>query len=213
MINIVLVDDHKIFREGLQSLMKEEKDLNIAGQACNEQELMAILQETPIDLILLDVTMEGASGIDITKNIKKIFPKVKILAFSMHDEKEYVIRMLEAGAAGYLLKNTGKDEMLTAIHAVAGGDSFFSHEISEMLLRQVTKSPGHEHSKHPLSKREAEVLKLIAEGYSNPEIAEKLFISIRTVDTHRRNILDKLRLKNTAGLVRYAIRQGFVQDS
>ena len=213
MIRILLADDHKVFREGLESLIRHEKDLVVVGQAKNEDEIMAIVENKEVDVILLDITMAGTSGIDVTRKIKAQKPEIKILAFSMHDEKEYVIQMLKAGAAGYLLKNTGKDEMLIAIHAVAAGDSFFSHEISEILLRQITNYTKAVSKKDgvPLTVREIEVLGLITNGLSNLEIAEKLFISIRTVDTHRRNLLKKLNVKNTAGLVRYAIKHSIIE--
>jgi DNA-binding NarL/FixJ family response regulator len=162
----------------------------------------------------MDIDMGETSGIDMTIEIKKDYPEIKILTLSMHGEKNYIVKILEAGANGYILKNAGKEEIITAIQTVANGGTYFSSQVSEKLL---------EYLKHPskqkkdiskdvtLTEREIEILKLISEEYSNPEIAEKLFISVRTVDTHRRNLLEKLGVKNTAGLVKYAIKVGILE--
>jgi DNA-binding NarL/FixJ family response regulator len=213
MIKVIIADDHKIFRQGISALMANEDDIQIIGEVGSEQELMQLLITDIPDLILMDITIGKSNGIDLTNQIKISHPEVKILAFSMHDEKSYVLKMLEAGATGYLIKSAGKEEMITAIRTVAKGDGYFSQEVSALLLRHFSKKDktsskvGEE-----LTAREIEVLKLIADECSNPEIAKKLFISVRTVDTHRRNLLDKLRVKNTAGLVRYAIQHDLLDS-
>ena len=148
--------------------------------------------------------------------IKQQHPAIHVLGLTMHDEPDYIVKMLEAGASGYLLKNAGREELLAAIHAVAKGDSYFSQKVSSTLLHLVTKqksaTPATDKAapETPLSDREIEVLRLISQEYSNGEIADKLFISIRTVDTHRRNLLEKLQVKNTVGLVKYAIEKGII---
>jgi DNA-binding NarL/FixJ family response regulator len=138
-----------------------------------------------------------------------------VLSLSMHEDKNYIVKMLEAGATGYILKNSGREEMINAINTIASGNTYFSNQVSSKLLEHITnpsKSKKKALSKSPLTDRETEILILISEEYSNPEIAEKLFISVRTVDTHRRNLLDKLEAKNTAGLVKYAIRNGLLNN-
>ena len=214
MIHIALVDDHKVFREGLSLLLTQDPEFAVVGEVENAPDLLHLLHHQWIDLVLMDIGLGGSSGIDICQQVRQNFSRVCVLAFSMHDEKTYVMQMLEAGASGYLLKSAGKDEVFSAIRAVARGDSYFSSEVSALLLRQLTKNheplSAHQQRDAPLTQREREVLKLIAEEYANPEIAEKLFINIRTVDTHRRHLLEKLGVKNTAGLVKYAIKERLV---
>jgi len=214
-IRVMVADDHKMFREGVKALLEKEKQITVVSEASNGEEVMQRLQEKPVDVILLDISMEGMNGIETAKKISSQFPDVNILALSMHSEINYITSMLEAGATGYILKNTGKDEMIAAIKTVAAGDSYFSNEVSSKLIQNLNKKSQQNGTKGqksdiPLTKREIEILQLIALEYSNPEIAEKLFISIRTVDTHRRNLLEKLGVKNTAGLVKYAIKNGLV---
>ncbi len=213
-INLAIADDHKMFREGLSELLSKEKDIVVIGEAGGRTELLDILSKEKTDVILMDITMGDDNGIQITEELKKAQPELKILALSMHDDKNYIVKMLEVGASGYILKNAGKDEMLNAIHTVANGNTYFSSQVSAKLLEHLT-NPKAEKKKPegvPLTDREVEVLKLIADEHSNPEIAEKLFISIRTVDTHRRNLLEKIGAKNTAGLVKYAIQKGLLED-
>ena len=162
----------------------------------------------------MDIDMGETNGIDATIEVKKNYPDVNILALSMHGEHNYILKMLEAGATGYILKNAGKEEMLTAIISVASGNSYFSREVSSRLIEYLNKPQVNIKNTDkdiPLTNREIEILKLIAQEYSNSEIAEELFISVRTVDTHRRNLIEKLGVKNTAGLVRFAIRKGLVE--
>lgn len=212
-IRLVIADDHKMFREGLSELLSKEKDIVVVGEAGGSAELMEVLARQVTDVILMDITMGADNGIVLTKEVKESKPGVKVLALSMHDDKSYIVKMLEVGASGYILKNAGKEEMLNAIHTVANGNTYFSSQVSAKLLEHLTNPQAAQKKKPqgiPLTDREIEVLKLIADEYSNPEIAAKLFISIRTVDTHRRNLLDKLGAKNTAGLVKYAIQKGLL---
>ena len=213
-IRVLLADDHKIFREGVRSLLEKEKDMEVVDEASNGAEVLEKVRNQKIDVVVLDIDIGKPSGIEIAEAISMNHPQVKILILSMIGLHDFVIQALEKGAIGFLLKNTGKDEVLTAIRSVAKGDSYFSKEVSSILIEQLHK-PGLSKKKNvdiPISPREIEVLKLISQEYSNPEIAEKLFISIRTVDTHRRNLLEKLGAKNTAGLVRYALQNGLVEE-
>jgi len=212
-INIAIADDHKIFREGLSELLSKESDLNVLGGAGTRSELLEILNKYKINIVIMDIDMGDLNGIDLTVDILNKYPDLNVLALSMHGDKNYIVKMLEAGAKGYILKNAGKDEMLNAIHTVANGNTYLSNQVSSKLLEHIT-NPASVKNKHPentpITDREIEVLILISEEYSNSEIAEKLFISVRTVDTHRRNLLEKLGVKNTAGLVKYAIHNGFL---
>jgi DNA-binding NarL/FixJ family response regulator len=212
MIRILIADDHKIFREGLVALLDGEPELQVVGEAKHAQEVMEQLAQQPVEVILMDVDMGDSNGIDTTRQVKAAYPQVNVLALTMHAEHDYIVRMLDAGATGYILKNTGLDEMVMAIRAVSSGGTYYSQQVSASLVEHLTKPKKQQASKGvPLTPRELEVLKLIAEEYANPEIAEKLFISVRTVDTHRRNLIEKLGVKNTAGLVKYALRHGIIE--
>jgi len=212
MIKLLIADDHKVFRDGINSIIDDVEDIQVVGQAADGREVLSQLEEVQPHVILMDISMNEAGGIETTLLVRKQYPNIKILALSMHEESNYIIKMLEAGASGYLLKDAGSSEMIKAIRAVASGATYYSQEVSAALVQQMTQDKKQKESRSgiPLTKRELEVLELIAGEYTNPEIAEKLFISIRTVDTHRRNLIEKLAVKNTAGLVRYAIRKGLV---
>jgi DNA-binding NarL/FixJ family response regulator len=211
-INIIIADDHKMFREGLAELLSKSKDLNIVGGAGNRDEILALLDNQNIHVVIMDIDMGEISGITLAAEIRTSNPQIRVLALSMHGEKNYIVKMLEAGASGYILKNAGKEEMMNAIRTVANGDTYLSSQVSARLIDHIT-NPDKKQKQDgiPLTDREIEVLRLIADEYSNSEIAEKLFISIRTVDTHRRNLLEKLQVKNTAGLVKYAINKGLLE--
>jgi DNA-binding NarL/FixJ family response regulator len=186
----------------------------VVGEASNGLEVLERISKTTVDVLVLDIDMGKPNGIEITGTIKRDYPDTRILVLTMMGLRDFIIHALEAGATGFLLKNAGKDEVLTAIRSVAKGDSYFSREVSAILIEHLSKprTSRHRIADIPLSAREIEVLKLIAQEYSNPEIARELFISIRTVDTHRRNLLEKLGVKNTAGLVKYAIQKGLADE-
>ncbi|MFK7772642.1 MAG: response regulator [Saprospiraceae bacterium] len=212
MIKVLIADDHKVFRDGIISILEKEEDIEVVGEAGNGREVIDLLSKVEPDVILMDIAMGDAGGIEASNLIKKQFPKIRILALSMHNESTYIVKMLEAGAKGYLLKDAGGKEMIRAIRVVNEGNTYYSGEVSAAIIEHLTQGtkPKEKKGGIPLSKRELEVLELIAEEFTNPEIAEKLFISIRTVDTHRRNLIEKLAVKNTAGLVKYAIRNGII---
>jgi DNA-binding NarL/FixJ family response regulator len=213
MIKILVADDHQVFREGIQSILEDLEDIKVLAQAADGQEVMDKLGSIKPDIILMDITMGKVNGIETTKWVKEHYPQIKILVLSMHDESDYIIKEIEAGASGYILKDAGSDEMIRAIRQVALGHTYYDQQVAAVMADYFTKK--NERSARlaelPLSKRELEVLQLIAEEFTNPEIASKLFISIRTVDTHRRNLIEKIDVKNTAGLVKYAIRHGLVE--
>ncbi len=213
-IRVLIADDHKIIRVGLRGLIELSQDIEVVAEAENGTEVLELVKKKKVDVVLMDIDMGHTSGIETTQRLKNDHPDINVLGLTMHEEQEYIIEMLQAGASGYLLKNTGLEELLTAVRTAAKGDSYFSQQVSATLLqaithRKVAPAGGNGHN-IPLSEREIEVLRLISQEHSNGEIAEKLFISIRTVDTHRRNLLEKLQVKNTAGLVKYAIEKGII---
>ncbi len=216
-IQIMVVDDHKMVRDGIKASLATTDEIVIADEAGSGKEAMdKIENNSPLDVIIVDINLGESNGIEVTKMITQQYPHIKVLALSMHDEVIHIANMLEAGAMGYILKNTGMNELIAAIKAVAEGENYFSKEVSTALMhsflsRKKRSTYRNQVCLEDLTKRETEILKLIAEEYTNQEIAEKLFISPRTVDTHRRNLILKLNAKNTAGLVRFAIKHNLVQ--
>ena len=210
-VKILIVDDHPMIRHGIKSLLADEDKYEVAGEAGDGNEAIEKLGKEPYDLVIMDIKMPEKNGIDATEEIVKNYPDVKVLAISMYDEQRYIVKMLQAGALGYILKNTGKQELLSAINTVMKGESYFSQEVSAIMMTQFMsrKSAGEINpavEDITLTRRETEIIRLIAEELTNSEIGDKLGISTRTVDTHRRNLLQKLDVKNTAGLVKYAIQ-------
>ncbi|MCC6725508.1 MAG: response regulator transcription factor [Saprospiraceae bacterium] len=212
MIKIAIADDHQMFRDGIIAILQLEKDCEVVGEAGNAQEVFETLDKVQADILLLDIALGKNNGIEMTKTLRVRYPSMKVIMISMHSESSYVIKSLEVGAAGYLLKDAGKVEMLNAIRAVISGGTYFGKQVSQILMSHFSTSskPIGRQEEVMLTRREIEVLKLLATEHSNHEVADKLFISVRTVDTHRRNLLEKLKLKNNAGLVRYAINQGLI---
>ena len=216
MIRVFLVDDHPVVRDGIRSLLEHEAGIEVVGTAGNGQELLDQLPASPTDLVLVDINMPVMDGYTTTQRLREEYPNIKVLALSMLVEELYIGRMLEAGASGYLLKSTGKEEILHAIHAVMEGKLFLCSEIGLAMLHKVLNwdtsgVAATAHRNQLLSKREMEVLQLIAEGLTNAEIAERLFTSKRTVETHRQNILEKTQAKNTAALVKIALSDGLIK--
>lgn len=215
-LKILIVDDHPIIRDGLKTLLSDSLDAEI-DEAVDGEDMKGKVKDEVFDLVLMDVKMPKVNGIEATKYLSEHYPDQKVLALSTYDDDSYIVSMLESGARGYVLKNAGKEELLEAIEVVLSGESYFSREVSSKLLNKYLRDkqapPTGEKAEVPLTKREKEILKLIAEEFTNQEIAEQLFISPRTVDTHRRNLLQKLDVKNTAGLVRYAFEHGLLDSN
>lgn len=211
--SIIIVDDHKIVRDGIRSLLSEEKSYDIIGEASNGNDALNLLTKLNPDIMLIDINMPGMNGIECTHSIMEKYPHMKILALSMHNEEPHIRAMVEAGASGYILKNSGREELVNAITTIMGGSTYFSEEVKESVMNSlIHKKAGEAGGKATisLSERELEVLQLIVKEFTNSEIAEKLFLSPRTVDAHRRNLLEKTGSRNTAGLVRYAIEKGLL---
>jgi DNA-binding NarL/FixJ family response regulator len=212
--SVVLVDDHVLLRQGVRKILDGRPDLEIAGEVGTGPELLELLHRCSPDLILLDISMPNLRGIEAIPEIRRINPRVKILILTMHREEEYLYEAISAGADGYLLKEDADQDLFFAIDMVLQGRIYISRFLAEKsrqdwaLIRRGKKSSP---TAEPLTTREREVLKLIAEGKSSKEIGEMLFISARTVERHRANMMDKLDAKNMVDLVKYAVKKGYIQ--
>jgi DNA-binding NarL/FixJ family response regulator len=219
MIKVVLADDHKIIRDGVKALIGHEKDIQVTGEAANGHELLSLLAQQEADIAIVDVNMPGMDGYEATKHIMQDHTRVKVIILSMLDHENHIIKMFEAGAMGYLLKNTGKEEFIHAIRMVASGQKYICTDIALNLLSKLNATPSKPQlqvapvktNSTDLSKREIEVLQLIAQGLTNTEIADKLFTSKRTIESHRQSLLEKTSSNNTATLIRYAVLNGLVE--
>jgi DNA-binding NarL/FixJ family response regulator len=215
MINIILADDHTIIRDGIKALLSDASDIEVVGQVSNGQDLLDLLATTTADVVLMDLNMPVLSGFDALPLLREKFPQVRVLVLSMLDHEKYIYQVMEAGALGYVLKNAGRDEIVYAIRTVASGRQFICTEIGLSVLHKLVQTPaagtgGNVKKPSDLSNRETEVLKLIAEGLTNAEIADKLFTSKRTIETHRQNIIEKTGAKNTAALIKYAMENSLL---
>ena len=208
---IVLADDHTIVRQGIKRMIEEKADLTVVGEASDGLELLSLLKFLDTDLVILDISMPRLRGIEAIRELKKIFPDVKILVLTMYKNKELLHQAISSGADGYVLKEDSDKELYSAIEKVRRGKIYISPRLTEGLTNDWTQTRRgiFKPALKPLTKREMEVLRLIAEGKSNKEIANLLFISIRTAQNHRFKIMNKLGIKKTTDLIRYAIRQGY----
>lgn len=209
-VSIILVDDHQLFREGLHLLLGNLDYIESIREASNVDELFDLLKQSVPEIIFMDIDLPGTDGIEITRQVLKRFPEIKIIALSMYGDEDYYTLMIEAGAKGFVLKNSGFDDVDTSIRKVMAGKNYFSQEILTGILSGINRK-NHPVKSIDFSEREIEILYQICKGLSNQEIADVLNISKRTVDKHRENILSKSGTKNTAGLVMYAIKNGFVE--
>jgi DNA-binding NarL/FixJ family response regulator len=212
MIKILLAEEHKIVREGIKSLLKDEVNMSIAAEARTGKEAIEKISSEEINLAILDIHMSVLNSIETVRHIKENYKETKILILSMMGHENYLMKGFEAGAHGFLLKNTGKDELLLAINKLMDGESFICSEIACMIINKI-KDKMIFLSKDPsihLSNRENQILQLIAEGYTNSEIADKIFTSRRTVESHRKKLIEKTNSKNTATLIKYAVENGLI---
>lgn len=213
MIRIALADDHQLILDGISSFIEEEEDMCLVAQANNGKKLLQMLDNVSADVAILDLDMPEMGGLQVTQHLKKHKPEIGILILTMHNEQGLINEVLALGANGYVLKNTDRLELLTAIRKIAVGQSYFSSEVTLNLLnkKKATQQPDSENAIE-ITSREKEILTLIVQGNSNKEIGNKLFISHRTVDTHRTNLMKKLKVKNIAGLIRFAIEKGYLNE-
>jgi len=201
-IKIAVVDDHQLFREGIISLLAKNEDLEIVGEAESAEELWHILNSKKVHIVLVDISLPGLNGIEIISHARDKYEGVRFIVLTMHAEGQYVIKSVKTGAHGYLIKNADEKELLTAIREVALGHKYFNKEISQLMITDIAISG--DDSPKKLSEREKEVLLLVSDGKTTKEIAEELFVSSRTVETHRVNIMKKLNVQNTAELIKKA---------
>ncbi len=205
-ISILLCDDHRIVREGIRSSLAQYKFIRVVGEAADGEAALVKIRDLAPEIVLMDLNMPGLGGLATTRLINERFPQTKVIALTMHDNQEYVSEILRSGARGYVLKDTSPEELVNAIRSVAKGDAFFSPPISRILLLQY-KGPEEKTGGEKLSPREREVLRHVANGDSNKEISSSLSIGIRTVETHRARVMQKLQARNAAELSRIALEQ------
>jgi DNA-binding NarL/FixJ family response regulator len=214
-IRVLLADDHQIVRDGLRSLLAKQMDIEVVGEAENGREALERARELRPDVVVMDIGMRELNGIEATRQVIQEVPDTRVVALSMHSDRRYVADMLAAGASGYLLKDSAFDELALAIRTVADGRTFLSQGVSGTIIDDYLKrlsgpdaQPASAQGGRALSPREREVLQLIAEGCSTKEAAARLHLSVKTIETHRRQIMDKLGIFNIAGLIKYAVREG-----
>jgi two-component system, NarL family, nitrate/nitrite response regulator NarL len=209
-IKILLVDDHPIVRKGISSCLARQEHLVIVGEAADGLEALAKAKELLPDIVLMDIDMPNMSGLAVTEVLCRDLPQLKVLILSMHRRAEYLLRILQSGARGYVLKEASPEELVKAIEMVNAGEAFFSPDIARLALNQFVQGNGDGPDLGELTNREREVLILIAEGLSNKEIASKLGVGVRTVETHRERIMRKLAIHSVAGLTKFAVTKGLI---
>jgi DNA-binding NarL/FixJ family response regulator len=217
-IRIVLVDDHQIILDGLTNMLSEAGDISLCGCASDYPQAIELIRQSNPDVVITDLSLPGRSGIDLIRKIKELFPQVRILVLSMYVSEDYIFNALQAGAGGYLPKqDTTKAELMKAVRTLWKGDQYFSDSIAQVVIRiysnTVKKTQGAESviKSHTLTAREREILRLYAEGFSNQEISDKLNISVRTVETHKNNIMQKYNFRSTVDMVKFAIRNNLAE--
>ncbi|HLE32001.1 MAG TPA: response regulator transcription factor [Bacteroidota bacterium] len=211
-IKILLADDHALIRTGIKNLLEGHSEFKVVGEASDGDEALQKAKSLSPDVVIIDISMPKLSGIEATRQIVKRHPSTRVLVLTMHENAEYVYQIFKAGAGGYILKNAGKEELIDAIRSVADGKRFVGRHVSELMISEYMKKADERDGsagQTALTSREREILELIAQGLNNQQIGERLFISPRTVDTHRTNIMQKLHVHDAANLVRYALEHGF----
>jgi two-component system nitrate/nitrite response regulator NarL len=210
-IRLLLVDDHPLVREGIRSSLSSHSRLEIAAEAADGREAVAKAREVTPDVVLMDINLPRLNGVEATKLLQKEAPHSKVLVLTVHNNREYVLQMVRAGARGYVLKDASPQELIRAIELVDAGEAFFSPEVARFVFNDYVSTSGRTKPQaEDLSEREREVLALIADGHSNKAVAQQLGLSVRTVETHRGRIMKKLGVRNAAGLTKFAISQGLI---
>jgi two-component system nitrate/nitrite response regulator NarL len=211
-IRLLLVDDHPVVRKGIRSCLEDQEHLIIVGEATDGQEAVNKVKELSPDIVLMDIDMPNMSGLEATKIIRKDFPKTRVLILSVHTNKEPVLQIIKSGAQGYVLKDASPEVLVRAMEAIDAGEPFFSPDISQIVLNQYMAEANEDESSEALklTAREKQVLAMIAEGKSNKDMANHLGVGVRTIETHRERVMDKLNIHSVAGLTKYAIANGIV---
>ena len=212
---IAIVDDHKIVRDGIKLYLENDNEYNIVGEAHNGPDAVNLLNKEHVDLVFMDINMDGMDGIETTRHLIKDHPDLKIIALTMHNDYQHIKAMMDAGASGYLLKICDEKELKSAISSVMEDDVYYSKEVAQTVMNNLARKKAKSRSDElatPLTPREKEVYELILDECSNQEIADKLFISVRTVEVHKRNLLEKTGAKNTTGLVLYAVKNALFES-
>ena len=212
MIRVVIADDHKIVREGLRHLLSTASDLLVVGEAVNGHDVMARVRDIDFDILLLDLSMPGKSGMELIRQVRSEKPRVRVLVLSMHEEHQYAVRAIRAGASGYLNKDSATEELVSALRKLAGGGAFISAEVAEALAHEAhNRSDGPPHTS--LSDREYQVFRMLVAGQSLTDIANRLSLSIKTISTHKASLMRKMAVANQAELIRYAINHRLTDDT
>jgi DNA-binding NarL/FixJ family response regulator len=209
-IRLAIADDHEIFREGLSLFISKIPDFNLIGEARNGMELLSFLKRETVDIVLMDIRMPELNGIETTRIIRKDIPDTKIIALTMFDDEQNILNMYQAGVSGYLLKNTNKVQFETAIRTVHSGGNYFSNDTAIHFIRKAAKDK--ESDGQHLNEREIEIIKLLCMQLSSKEIADKICLSIRTIEGYRMKIMKKINVKNHAGIVLYAMKHGYIEQ-
>lgn len=208
-ISVLIADDHKMMLDGLRSLFAGENNITIAGEASNGLQVLAFLANNKVDIAVLDIGMPQMDGYETALKIKQDHPHTKVLVLSLHKDEKYIGKLLKAGVAGYIIKDRGSEELITAINTIAAGKEYFDAEVLKISIRAMQNKSAGINNEIKFTKREVDVLHHIADGLSSKQIGEKLFIAESTVETHRKNLLEKLDLPNSKHLLKYAIEKGY----
>ena len=209
MIKVLIADDHTVVRQGLKQILSDDPQLSVVGEAADGNEVLAALETLSVDVLVLDITMPGRNGLDVLKEVKRKRPTLPVLVLSMHPEDQFAIRILRAGAAGYITKESAPEELVGALRKVCSGGKYVSPQLAEKLavfIEDETTRPPHE----KLSDREFEVLRMLALGKTVTEVAEELLLSVKTVSTYRSRVLEKMKMTSNADLTRYALQNGLI---
>lgn len=214
-VKIALADDHKIVRDGIKTMLESQLEIDVVVEASNGNEILEKLEDKLVDLVIMDISMPEKDGIQATKELKEKHPNIKVLALTMSNDDLHIRQMIQAGASGYIMKSAGRKDLKDAIETIMNGKHYFSDEATQSIMMDLVKGKGKSTTMDAvhITDRELEILELIVQEFTNQEIAEKLFISSRTVDAHRRNLLQKTGARNTAGLVKYAFQHNLISPS
>jgi DNA-binding NarL/FixJ family response regulator len=210
-VKIVIADDHQMFIDGVKVLIRNEKRFEIIGEALNGEQALELVEKLSPQILITDINMPGMSGTELTKLVKQKFPETKVLVLTMYNDREIISEIFSTDAEGYILKNTGKQELIAALSRLADDGTFYSNEVMSVMLSQAKKEKKIREQTEILSPRELEIIQLITQEFSTAQIAEKLFISPRTVDTHRKNIIAKTGVRTIVGLIRFAYNNDLVR--